>query len=803
VITLYLSVHDIVDVILRRGHLDNRVFNRASMQEGSRLHSLYQGDQDANYQAEYPLEGTYSSEDFLFCVNGKADGVILSETGSLTVEEIKTTVEDLDTFIKDHGEWHLGQALFYADMLSREEGHRDVTVLMTYLKQSNYHIRKQIRKTYTFEDLELFTADIVARYSRYWKKIQAFKDARDKTVKERLSFPFATLRPGQKTLVDFVTEAAEKKKQVFVEAPTGIGKTVSILYPLVKRFGEKKADRIYYLTGKNSIKKVAMDTLSLFTAQGVTLKCMEYTAKENLCLNDKKSHCNPVECPFARNYYDKLLDAVFDALNETDTFDRKTLTDFAVKRTMCPYQFQLDLGRYCDVNVCDYSYVYDVYDQLGLEMEGTARTHSLLCVDECHNLPDRVRDMYTSELYRSTFEDALSLCTGKEFALLRESIRGAIKAYETIPVPEEDENLVPYHLFLVQGVPEKLRKAVHDVNLDVKDLLKKRPELVTDPLLSFFYQTYGFEMLDEFSGDNHLADSFLFYVRVDGEGNTESVKIAALDSRPIIQRGSDLFETAVFFSATLEPRDYYLDLLGGNPEEKDSLLVLPSPFPKENRRIFVDTRHSLCYRDRKMTLPDVYAEIKTAVSVRKGNYFVYVPSYEYLESLRACFEDEPIPEAEVYFQGRVMPEGEREAFLDRFRPDNPETTIGVLVLGGIFAEGIDLVGERLIGCIVLSVGLPQIGFERDQLKKYYDRRDEADPKGFLYAYTYPGINRILQAAGRVIRTENDRGFVLFVDARLKGEVYRKIEDQCYPDRIRIFSASQLRMALVRFWEEEK
>ncbi len=801
--SLCLSVHDIVDVILRKGHLDNRIFNRASMYEGSRLHSLYQSEQGAKYQAEIPLEATFVSSGFTFLVNGKADGVIKHEDGSYTVEEIKTTVADLDEFSKDQGEWHLGQALFYACMLVRKEGLESIEVLLTYMKQNNYHIRKQIRKIYTKEELETFVKDILYRYSAYWEKVLAFKKERDRTVKT-LPFPFAKLRNGQQKMMDFVTAACEKKEEVFIEAPTGIGKTVSTLYPYIKRFGEGKADRIFYLTGKNSIKKVAMETCSLFQAMGSKIKSIEFTSKESLCFNDKKGHCNPSECPFAKHYYDKLNDAVFDILNLNDCIDRKTLTDFCLARTICPFQFQLDASKYCDVLVLDYSYVYDVIDRLGLEESGIQQTHTLLLVDEAHNLPSRVRDMYSLEIGREDFREAEKICIGTVFSALREYIKDALTVFDLIPVNEEDEDYPRYSLFRMNEVPEKLELAIHNAILEMKDILKRHTDLVTDEFLSFFHLLYQFEELLSLYQEPDLCDGFLLYCMVDRKKKPDRIRISALDSRPLIEKGSNLFETVCYFSATLSPKDYYLDLLGGDYKDTEKLLVLDSPFPKENRRVFIDNRYSLYYRDRDTTLYPIYEEIKEAVQAKKGNYFVFVPSFEYLDALRSFFVQDPIEDADIFYQEHTMREEEREAFLSRFQAENTKTVVGVLVIGGVFSEGIDLVGNRLIGSIVISVGLPQIGFERDQLKKYYDKRGgEGNAVGFAYAYTYPGINRILQAAGRVIRTDTDKGFLLFIDSRLSYSAYRKIFDEIYPDRIRLYSKSQLRMVLKKFWEDTK
>ena len=799
-----MSVHDIVDVILRKGHLDNRVFNKSSMLEGTRLHSLYQGEQQSDYIAEYPLQYTFHVGEYVFDVEGKADGVFISKTKEITVEEIKTTIANLDEFINDHGQWHLGQAMFYGYMIAKEKGVDHVKIVMTYLKQSNYKIRKHIENTYTLQELENFTTDILLRYARYIEKILRFKTERDDSI-PGLTFPFRQYRKGQKELMDFVSDSSKCGKEVFVEAPTGIGKTISVLFPLVKRFKFGKVNRIFYLTNKNSIKKIAMNTLQLFDKQGSKIKAIEMTAKENICFNDKKGHCNPVECPFAKNYYDKLLEAVLDALNLHNLFDRETIEALCYEKDMCPYQFQMDLANYCDVQVCDYSYAFDYHDRECLEESGFQNSHTLLCVDECHNLPDRVRDMYSIKLDTHELSDALSLCSGIEFVSLKSSINQLIDNILKRKFDQESEDVKKNHLFIEERVPSSIEDDMDDIITCIKEIIRKYTHLVTDPLLEFFYKINSFYYLATLMDDEDLNLSFLFYYEI-MDNEIQALRIANLNSTPLIKKGTELFDSTVFFSATLSPKDYYIDLLGGDVQDKENRLILKSPFPMENRKVFINSRISLFYKDREKTLYDVYTTIKTAISVKKGNYFVFCPSFEYMKGLENFFRQDSIPGADIIYQGHSMNDSSRREFLENFRFSNEKTVVGVLVLGGIFSEGIDLVGDRLIGSIIISVGLPQIGFERNRLKDYYDRQNnnqDDSQRGFRYAYSYPGVNKVLQAAGRVIRSENDKGFMLFIDMRYRYPLYREIFQEIYPDRITLYSNAQLKKELSEFWKEKE
>lgn len=801
-----LSVHDIVDLLTRRGHLDTRIFNQSSMQEGSRLHALYQKEQVGNYFSEYPLSYLYQAGDYFFHVSGKADGVIDND-GDYTVEEIKTTVADLNEFIRDHGEWHLSQAMFYADMLAKEKSLSSVTVVMTYLRQQNYREQKKIKKVFKAEELSAFMSQLILRYLEYEKKIERIKKERDESI-SLLSFPYPSFRPGQKEMMDFVDKACDEGREVYIEAPTGIGKTLSVLYPLILRFKEEKSDSIFYLTSKNSIKKVAMDALLKFQKQGGKIKSIEFTSKENICFNDKKGHCNPDECPFAKHYYDKLLEAIFDALATLDCFDRKTIEDFCIKRKMCPFQFQLDLSSYCDVLVCDYTYVYDLHDRLGLLDDEVHPKNTVLCVDECHNLPDRVRDMYSAEIYKEDLTKALAFTNAKEFAKVNQDLRSAISDWEQIEIDKENPLLAKEGVQILKLLPDDLMEDFHSFLTDSKEIMKKSPHLIEDEFLNYFYEINTFFALATLFDDEDEGKSYLAYLRVSNDHNSAlSLKIANLDSRDIIRTKSHFFQASIFFSATLSPKEYYIDLLGGDINDLNNRLILPSPFPKENHRIYIENRLSLKYRDRDATLFSVYNYTRSAITSKSGNYFVFCPSFDYLDKLASFFEQEPLEGYDIYVQSRSMKERERDEFLSHFKPDQERGSVGLLVLGGVFSEGIDLVGDSLIGAIIISAALPQVNFERECLKDYYDKNvpasESGNLKGFSYAYTYPGINRMLQAGGRVIRSEKDIGFILYIDSRLRYNPYRELFASLYPEAITLVSNSQLKMSLRQFWKEKK
>ncbi len=422
---IYCSVHDIVDTVTRRGHLDTRVFNRSSMLRGTELHSEIQKKSGPGYQSEVKLSRTFTVNEFIYHVTGFADGIYIDDEGSYVIDEIKTTVENLDDFFKDHGSWHEAQAVFYALILGEQKNLRKVKIRLSYYHQMRRDQSKFIIKEYKIEDLRLYVDDILLRYTNFRRKLMEHKVSRDASVKD-LEFPYGDFRTGQKEMSDFVEDAIRNQDRVYVQAPTGIGKTIAALYPAIKQFDRNKVDRILYVTNKNSIKEVAMKTLRTISKHA-DLKCIEFTSQENACLNDKKGRCNPDECPFARNYYDKLLDTVIEALGRYSILDRETIRNIAFEKKMCPYQFQIDVSAFCDVLTVDCNYVFDYHSNLE-EIESDMLKKSVLLVDECHNIPSRVRAIYSETLSLEELKRDKNKFIGQELKKVRTQCNKIIKA---------------------------------------------------------------------------------------------------------------------------------------------------------------------------------------------------------------------------------------------------------------------------------------------------------------------------------------------------------------------------------------
>ena len=800
------SVHDIVDTVTRRGHLDTRVFNSSSMLKGTELHSLIQSRQGPGYQSEVRFSKTFTVNEFVYHVTGFADGIYVDEDGKYVVDEIKTTVEDLDRFFKDHGAWHEAQAVFYALMLAQQKNLDSVRIRLSYYDQRRPEEHKFVYREFKTEYLKTYVEDILVTYTNFRRKIMKHKVARDESVKG-LRFPYGDFRKGQKEMCDFVEDAIANRDQVYIEAPTGIGKTIAALYPAIKTFDRNKVDRILYVTNKNSIKEVAMKTLRTISKQ-CDLKCIEFTSRENACLNDRKGKCNPDECPFARNYYDKLLDTILDAFGRYPILDRETIRNIAYEKKMCPYQFQLDISAFYDVLTVDCNYVFDYHSNIE-EVESDILKRSVLLVDECHNIPSRVRADYSESLSLSELENDRKKFVGQELGKLRTQCNRIIKEIKLIQ-GESKQTLE------LQEFPSNLVKAIGKFVEDFNDVLKQTPYLLDNDMLDLYYKldqisdlialTEGDTLGDAIDEDllDGIRKKFLFYAEIGENGEAYEIKMACLDSTPFIKNANRKARAAVYFTATLSPVDYYVDLLGGDPEDKDRILMLDSPFPKENRKVITYTPYRLNLKAENREKPELLREvtnlIQKLVSCKVGNYFVFCPSYEYLETLKNALDRDMF---DLVVQEKSMNDIEKENFLSNFKDDCfDKSRVGLVVNGGSFSEGIDLAGDRLIGVFVVSICYPMITFENRKTEKMYKDSLGDERLARCYTYSYPGMNKVLQAAGRVIRSEEDRGIICFIESRYHWQPYSDIIKENYPDVENIDSYQKAVYEVKRFWGED-
>ena len=773
---LRLSVHQLVDFLLRAGDIDNRVFNKTTMQEGTRIHAYYQNKQGNNYISEYQLCEKFAVDGFEVTLEGRSDGIIISND-EVTIDEIKSTIAPLKEFADSEESWYLGQAKCYALMYAHEKGLDKINVRLTYIHQISEE--KMIRNfSYKTSELNKFIRALIREYLQFYKLIYNRTKKRNQSAK-KLAFPFKSFRKGQRELAKYAYGIARDGGTLFCEAPTGIGKTISTLFPFVKSFADEKNEKIFYLTAKNSGKEAAFNTVLLLLSKGLIASAISLTAKDKICFCPDRA-CNPDDCPFAKGYYSKIKDVIIESIQKYQTFSKETIKSIASEYAICPFELSLDLSLYVDIIICDYNYFFDPIVYLKRYFD-EANPNTLLLIDEAHNLVDRGRNMYSASLSYESFKKAKKSLKGLDHKKFKNAAKRIEKMFLELSLNDDEYTII-------EKIDQKHLNAIDAYLLAAIDISKYHNNFATDEFMDFYFELNRFsKLLDYFS------NAFILYVK-NNNGKYITINLMCLDPSELIYRTLHKVKGKIIFSATLSPSSYYIKMLGGS--EDSPLLMLPSPFKREHLNVLVAPKVSVKYKNRDSSLSEVASYIKAFISEKIGNYFVYVPSYLYLSNLLKHLSLEDV---DLFIQSQDMKEEEKEAFLSHFVDKPKKTTVGLLIVGGSFSEGIDLVDERLIGVVVVGVGIPQICFERDQIKNYFDRQDEKH--GYAYSYLDPGINKILQAVGRVIRTENDKGAALLIDDRYLQNPYRSLLNNKWPQYKIVFNEIEIKKELEKFWKD--
>ncbi len=784
-IELHISVRNLVEFIFREGDIDNRAdrLNVNAMQEGSRLHRKIQKSMGDGYRAEVPLAITIEATDYRLTVEGRADGIFFAEEENIWyVDEIKGVSRNPEA-LNGPVYVHQAQAMCYAYIYAEQNGLDRIGVQMTYcsLDDGMESAPRRFRVEYDFAKLAEWFGALMERY-RKWADFQVqWKRRRQESIRF-LEFPFA-YREGQRQLVGDVYRSILREKTLFLQAPTGVGKTVSTIFPAVKAVGEGLADRIFYLTAKTITATVAKETFGLLRERGYTAKTIQLTAKEKLCVCEEMN-CNPIDCPRALGHFDRVNDAVFDLLQKSDTFTREEILAQAQAYNVCPFELSLDVATWADNILCDYNYVFDPNVYLKRFFAEGGKGDYIFLVDEAHNLVERSREMYSAEIvknevlavkrvirgYDRELERLLEKCNRELLAMRREC--------ETYLVYENISALVFQLLRLASRMEEFLEKPM--------EFPERRSVLELYFAVRNFLRIY--DLVDE---------HYVIYAQAEEE--RFSVKLFCVDPSANLQACVDKARAAVFFSATLLPVNYYKKLLSTRTD--DYAIYAESTFLASQRLILFGKDVSTKYTRRN---PAEYKKIAryilALVQAKSGNYMAFFPSYRLMQEVCSCLREE-IEESgtnlAILCQTSNMREEEREEFLAAFEEEREETLVAFCVMGGIFGEGIDLKNDRLIGAVIVGTGLPQVSNEREILKKYYDERGG---QGFDYAFRYPGMIKVLQAAGRVIRTAEDRGVVLLLDERFLQPEYLPLFPREWQERS-LCDSGQVRAAAQTFWNE--
>lgn len=764
-----ISVRTLVEFLLRSGNIDNRIHHApdTAMLEGGRIHRKIQKSMGAEYQAEVPLSFSHTTDNYILTIDGRADGVMERADKPLLVDEIKGTYRELKN-IKEADQVHLAQARCYAAIITTQQGLKHISVRITYCNIDTEEI-KIFEEDFTAEEIIKWFDDLLNMYHRWAEYLATWDDIRRDSI-HSMNFPFP-YRDGQKELAAGVYRTIYHGRKLFMEAPTGTGKTISTIFPAVKAIGEEKAERIFYLTAKTITRTVAEDTFDLLRReQGLKFKTVTLTAKDKICFLDK-ADCNPVACPYAEGHMDRINDCIYDLLMNSDSFDREAIISYAEKHRVCPFELSLDMSLFADAIICDYNYVFDPFIYLKRFFAGGSTGDNIFLIDEAHNLLDRGRNMYSAELVLDMllgFETLISGVHPRMAGIVRnlsaemEKLMGNEGDAEVL----EDISPIIQRLSLLQSVISKW--------------LEEHAEgMYRDEILEFYFEISRFANIYEL-----INDKYVIYAETDEEGSFK-IKLLCADPSDNLANCMERAKSTILFSATLLPIQYYKKLLGGKAEDFEIYAHSVFDSNRCGRMVASDVTSKYTRRS-ESEYRKIAAYIDGIVNARSGNYLIFFPSRAFMDEVGYIYEQEFYNEntTEILVQNETMSEEEREEFLGRFTAGNDidlqsiinmeidiepsKSVLGFCIMGGIFSEGIDLKADSLIGVIIVGTGIPLVCNEREIIKDFFELSGE---DGFDYAYRYPGMNKVLQAAGRVIRSEKDFGVVALLDERFLQRSY--------------------------------
>lgn len=775
-----VSVRKLVEFILRRGSIDSRHTSNHTAQEGAKIHRRLQKAAGDDYQKEVALKHTLKIAKDELTVEGRADG-IFKDGLEYVIDEIKTSETPFEELAPEQKELFFYQGMVYAYIYAVQHDLATIKVQLTYFQTIEEKVTKEVR-VFLFQELADFFTQLTGEYQKWLEFQNNWRRVRNTSL-QLLQFPYDEFRKGQRELAVAAYKTLKTQQCLFVEAPTGTGKTISTLFPALKALGEEDDDRIFYLTAKTITRQVAEDALkALCNDDKAQLKSVTLTAKDKICFLTERN-CTPEHCPFADGYYDRINEGLWDLLHHENQITRSVIETYAKKHTLCPFELSLDVSLWCDVIIGDYNYLFDPTVYLRRFFEEENENHYFL-IDEAHNLVARSKEMYSAEISRQSGEHLLGLLPQKDRKLRRSLIRldDEFTLIETA-VTEKKE-----HFFAQKPPADSFNKQLYKVSEKLHEWLGENPEDKAQEIaLNYYFTVLNYLKISELYDEHYITTVTRNYRDV-------TLKQFCLDPAPFLNQMLNKGKGAILFSASFTPLTYYQEVLGGG---KEALRYrLPSPFLPEQQALFILDYIPTTYKQRENSVTNLVAAIYEMVMAKKGNYFVFLPSYAYLDLVATAFK-KAYPEIATLIQNNELSEGEKENFLAAFISDPKTALVGFCVLGGVFSEGIDLKGSRLIGSMIVTVGLPQINHEQELLKGYYGGK-----KGFDYAYRLPGMNKVLQAAGRVIRDQKDYGVVILVDQRFESPEYLSLFPPHWHHFLPIHNRQELKSNLLHFWEQK-
>ncbi|MHC5267851.1 ATP-dependent DNA helicase [Enterococcus sp. LJL98] len=775
-----IAVRHLVEFVLRQGNIDNRRTSNHTAQEGARIHRKLQKEAGDSYQPEVFLKMTYEIEEEMFSVEGRADGVFHAEN-CWTIDEIKTSALPFEELDQGQKELFFAQGMVYAYLYATLEKQGEMRVQLTYFQTTEEKIRREIR-SFTYEELESFFKDLINEYQRWlifqdnWRRVR-------NTSLLQLQFPYTKYRKGQRELAVVAYKTLKTKQKLFAEAPTGTGKTISTLFPALKALGEDSTNRIFYLTAKTITRSVVEDAMETLANHGAQAKSVTLTAKDKICFLEER-RCNPDDCPYARGYYDRINVALWDILHHETQITRAVIEKYGKKHQVCPFELSLDVSLFCDLIIADYNYLFDPIVYLKRFFEADEESYYFL-IDEAHNLVGRSREMYSAALSDSIFVE-LQKRLPKQKRKIQGLLANILSEFDLLKDASEKELWTYKHQVFA---PEKLTHLLFQLTEHLQMYFVEHEDGEDkEQILVHYFECIRFLKMSEYYDDSYETTIEIGYHQI-------TIKLFCIDPSSFLEDTLNKGESCLLFSASLNPMSFYQKTLGGG----NTALTyrVQSPFPIENQGVFVVNYIQTTFRKRQESLMELVETLFMMVSGKTGNYFVFFSSYHYLDQVLSAFK-EKYPLIETLVQETKMDESERERFLAQFVEHPEKTLVGFCVLGGIFSEGIDLKGDRLIGTAIVGVGLPQINHEQELIKAYFSKKNN---QGFEYAYQLPGMNKVLQAAGRVIRDMDDQGIVLLIDSRFTHSRYRQLFPAHWQHAKICLHKEQVQTQISDFWHQ--
>jgi len=776
--TLEISVREVAELLFGSGNIASERMLAVRAEEGTEIHQYWQGRYGADDKKEVFVKTAVEHEGFRLEVSGRIDGVV-TRGDALAIEEIKSTHDDLESIDETTYPAHLVQAKIYGYMYCLEQNLPRIGIHLTYIKVEDRSVRT-LEKSITFKMLEKHFMKIVAQYVEWAKKLDDHEESRLKSI-TGLNFPFPEYRAHQRELMGHVYRTIVDKGILYATAPTGIGKTIATMFASLKAINQPR-QKLFYLTAKNDGKKIAIDTVSQLEENGLIAKTCEITAKDSVCFL-KERDCDPEVCKYANGYYSRVFKAIRDMFDNGSIYTKEMIAEFARKHRVCPFELSLDVSNYVDIVVADYNYAFDPLVHLIRYFEDSAYSPILL-VDEAHNLVARSREMYSATLTREHFTRLDEVCK-----FLKPSPKKEIDRILDL-FDEYETELLEVDFVRKETVNEYLIAALKRLLVRLDQILTEAEKIPNKKeLTSVYFDIVLFNRIFEYYNDR-----FVFLLeKIDG---VVAVSIKCLNAAGfILDTARNRSLASVFFSATLEPIHYYKTLLTEG-EGKD--VKLPSAFPRDNLLLIAVDDVSTRYNDREASIDKIIAVAEALVTGKKGNYIVFFPSYLYLNMVKDKWDLDP-DEFEIIVQKREMTLRERTDTIDLFRTDTEKTQIGLFVMGGVFGESIDLIGNRLAGVLIVGVGIPMIAPFNNILRSHFDEEYQA---GFDFAYTFPGLNKVIQAVGRVIRSETDRGVAILLDDRFTTRRYRQLYPKEWNHLKTINDVDELSATIDLFWQPD-